>query len=261
VNELGAAAVREKLHGRVTRILARRVIESERSSDRAVFPNEAALCRELGVSRTVVRESMKVLADKGMVEIRPRTGTRARLRSEWRLLDPDILSWQAEVAPDPVFLRDLCEVRLAIEPTAAGFAALRATAGELEAIGQCLRKRESQAEKAVSAELIDLDLEFHAAVVAASHNPLLIQWNGTIRSPFRTALDYTSRFWSTVRLELDAHYELLEALRRHDPMAARHAAEQMVGIVMLAVEKVVRSADKGRKGAPGRTGGGRNERR
>jgi len=130
-----------RLHSRVTSLLAHRVIDSDRNGEIVTFPKEADLCLELGVSRTSLREAMKVLADKGMVEMKPKAGTRSKPRAEWRLLDPDILSWQAEVGADAQFLRDLCEVRLAIEPTAAGFAAVRATEEELARIEQCLEER------------------------------------------------------------------------------------------------------------------------
>lgn len=237
-------AGRESLHDRITRVLARRVIACDRRCAPAVFPTETELCRQLGVSRTVIRESLKVLADKGMVEMKPRVGTRARPSSKWRLLDPDILAWQAESKPDSSFLRNLCEVRLAIEPTAAGFAALRATEDEMEIIERCLGHSEAKTETATINEIIDLDLEFHSAVVAASHNPLLMHLTAIIREPFRTAISYTSRFRSADQLKLDVHHKLVEALRRRDPMASRRAAEEVVGIAMLAVEKAIRTTEK-----------------
>src|SRR5208337_5417889 len=106
----------ENLHDRVTRVLALQVLEAERDARSLVFPNEADLCQQLGVSRTILREAVKVLADKGMVTVRQRSGTRATPRPAWNQLDPDILGWRAEMGPDAGFLRDLCEVRLAIEP-------------------------------------------------------------------------------------------------------------------------------------------------
>jgi GntR family galactonate operon transcriptional repressor len=230
----------EKLHARVTRQLAKRVMEAAQDRGLLAFPKESDLCLELGVSRTVVRESMKVLADKGMVSMKPRAGTHSRPRAEWRQLDPDILTWQAEVSPDAQFLRDLCEVRLAMEPTAAGFAAVRATPEDLRRIETCLRNREAGNTTATPHELIDLDLQFHMAVVAASHNPLLIELSGIIRQPFRTALACTSRFRSTAELSLQAHRGLFDALSRQQPMEARRAAEQVVGFAMLAVERAVR---------------------
>lgn len=191
----------------------------------------------LGVSRSILREAIKVLIDKGLVEVRPRSGTRARPRAEWNLLDPDILAWQAHLHPDARFLRDLCEVRLAIEPVAAGFAALRASAEEIAEIGNCLERRERRAGDAV-----DLDLQFHTAVVAASHNPLFQQLSATIREPVRTALACTVRLAASEALGLEARRALFEAIRRRDPLAARAASDEIVGLAMLAVEQVIREA-------------------
>src|SRR3954465_4800733 len=91
---------RQKLHGTVTRELALRILEADRKAELISFPNESDLSTQLGVSRTVVREALKVLVDKGMVEMRPRAGTKSRPRAFWKLLDPDILSWQTEFEPD-----------------------------------------------------------------------------------------------------------------------------------------------------------------
>ena len=144
MNAFPRIAVPENLHDRVTRTLALQILEAEREARPLIFPNEAELCLQLGVSRTILREAVKVLADKGMVEVRQRLGTRALPRSAWNQLDPDILGWRAELGPDAGFLLELCEVRLAIEPTAAGFAAVRATADEVAAIGRCLEAREKR---------------------------------------------------------------------------------------------------------------------
>ncbi len=238
-------ALPERLHARVTRVLAVRVLEAARASEPLVFPNEAELCQQLGVSRSILREAVKVLADKGMIEVRPKSGTRARPRSEWNLLDPDILAWQAELQPDARFLRDLCEVRLAIEPIAAGFAALRASEDEIAAIGRCLDQRE--ANKNDEERAVELDIRFHQAVVAASHNPLLEQLSAAIRDPFRTALAYTTRLPASETLSLDAQRRLYEAVSRRDPLKARGAAEEIVGLAMLAVEEVVRFEAKAKR--------------
>lgn len=240
---------RARLHEQVTRLLALRVMEAGGTPGGSALPKEAEICQELGVSRTVLRESMKVLADKGMVSMKPRAGTRTRPRSDWHLFDPDILAWQAEVHPDASFLRELCEVRLAIEPTAAGFAALRASAEELAGIERCLEKRESLDAVDATQEIVELDLEFHRAVVSASHNLLLEQLSTTIRAPFQTALAFTLRYPANVALGHEAHRDLLAALKRRDPLAARGASEKIVGLAMLAVEEVVRAQTPRRKSA------------
>ena len=234
----------ENLHETVTRALALQVIHAERSSQPVSFPNEAGLCEQLGVSRSILREAIKVLVDKGMIEVRPRSGTRSRPRDEWHLLDPDILAWQSELAPDARFLRDLCEVRLAFEPTASGFAALRASPGEVSAIQACLQRREAGLNFVPAEEAIDLDLQFHTAVMAASHNTLFQQLSAVIRQPFRTALAYTVRLPASVKLETEEYRALFEAIRDRNPLAARSASDKIVGLAMIAVEQIIRSMEK-----------------
>jgi DNA-binding FadR family transcriptional regulator len=242
-------AVSESLHDRVTRALALQVITAERNRQELIFPNEGELCRRLGVSRSILREAVKVLADKGMVQVRPRSGTRAQSRSEWNQLDPDILRWQAELSPDARFLRDLCEVRLAIEPIASGFAALRATQEEVLVVRQCLDRRlEIVAAEDLEAA-VEADLQYHTAVIAASHNPLFRQLNATIRAPFHMALSYTLLLPASVALELEEYRKLTEAIEERNPLAARRSAEEVVGFAMLAVEQVIRDQEA-RKTAP-----------
>src|SRR5262245_31847703 len=93
----------------------------------------------LTASRTVLREAIKVLAAKGLVESRPRTGTRVRPRRTWNLLDPDVLAWQQEGTPSAIFLRSLTEVRQIVEPSAAALAAARANARERAGIAEAYR--------------------------------------------------------------------------------------------------------------------------
>ena len=231
----------ENLHGRVTRALAIEVIKAERNSQILVFPNEAELCRQVGVSRSILREAIKVLQDKGMVEVRPRSGTRALPRSHWNQLDGDILTWQSSLKPDPRFLHDLCEVRLAIEPVAAGFAALRATDAEIAAVRECLGRRLQIVAADDLDAAVEANLAFHRAVIAASHNPLFLQLNTTIRDPFRLALSYTLLLPASVALELEEYRELTEAIEERNPLAAKRSAEEIVGFAMLAVEQVIRT--------------------
>lgn len=233
----------ETLHSRVTRSLAQRVIRADRISKPFDFPAEGELCELLGVSRTIVREALKVLADKGMVEIRPRSGVRSSPRTHWRQLDPDILVWRAAENPDHDFLRDLCEVRLALEPTAAGFAALRATDEDRAEMLSALEQRIAAKSRELE-EIVDLDLQLHSAIVKASRNPFFMYLSTAIREPFRLALACTMQIPTVRNLDLSAHRQLVKAVERHDPVAARSAADKIVGYAMLAVEQAARQTEK-----------------
>lgn len=223
-----------RLHPQVTRTLALRVVRSSRAGQIVNFPKESDLCSQLGISRSILRESMKVLSDKGMIEMKPRAGTRSRAAEHWNRLDPDILCWQAEVGADANFLQQLCEVRLAIEPTAAGFAAVRATSAEIAGLRTIVAARQQAQSKSGFRRQVEVDLDFQAAVVRASRNPMLVHLAACIREPFRMALEAVARTPAEVRLSLEAHEALVDSLERRDALGARRAAEELVGLAMLA---------------------------
>src|SRR5947209_10892524 len=117
------------LHGQIVHAIGRQIVSG------AVRPGEVlSLPEGLPASRTVLREAIKVLAAKGLVESRPKTGTRVRAPQSWNQLDPDVLAWQQEGMPQPAFLRKLTEVRLIVEPAAAERAAQRARPAALAAL-------------------------------------------------------------------------------------------------------------------------------
>src|SRR5207249_872262 len=118
--------VREPLHDRITRNIALSIIRGDLGGEKLDAFTETDLSRHLKVSRTALRESVKVLAAKGLIEVRPKTGLRVRPREDWNILDPKLLGWLCQAGMTDLLVRDLCEVRLLIEPAAAELAAVRA---------------------------------------------------------------------------------------------------------------------------------------
>src|SRR2546423_14262737 len=127
---------RRGLHGAVVHDIGVRILSGELQPGDALPLDD--LTGEPTVSRTVLREAIKVLAAKRLVESRPKTGTRVRPRHEWNLLDPDVLAWQIEAGPDPGFLQQALELRRMIEPSAARLAADRATEQEIAALDEAV---------------------------------------------------------------------------------------------------------------------------
>jgi len=110
-----------------------------------LLPTEAELARSLGLSRPSLREGLKALAQKGLLEGRTRRGTVVRERANWDLLDADVLRWLAAAPPDPAFFMDLLDVRMIVEPAAARLAASRASSSvdrneATRSCGSCLMK-------------------------------------------------------------------------------------------------------------------------
>ena len=141
----------------------------------AALPTEPELGAELGVSRTVVREAIRALQAKGMLITRPRTGTRVRARDDWHLFDPAVVGWTLAGPIDTGMVEDLVEIRLALEPFAAGLAAKRRTADDLAAMAAALLAMADALGRGDKAGYTRADLGFHRAVVVASRNVFLVR--------------------------------------------------------------------------------------
>lgn len=132
------------------------------------LPSELNLCQMLGVSRTSMREAIRGLIAKGLIESRPKVGTRVREPMHWNHLDSDVLRWQLEVADTDTYLRKMLQLRNATEPAAAALAARMADAADRK------RLRELFAAMAAAGSdndaWVEADLQFHKAIYFATHN-------------------------------------------------------------------------------------------
>jgi GntR family transcriptional regulator, galactonate operon transcriptional repressor len=228
--------LRDRLHDRVLRRIAYRVMRADGNGERAIF-TEGALCRELGVSRTVVREATKVLAAKGVLEMSTKIGVRARPRSSWNLTDPQILSWLCERMPDRNFIRSLAEIRQLLEPAAAGFAALRATPQDIALIHSRYERMKSAKRKASA--FVAADLQFHTAVFAASHNELLAQIVSIIRQAMRASIKVSYKA-PGLDSAIGMHLAVVEAISRRDGPGARAAMEELVARSAADITEVLK---------------------
>lgn len=143
-----------------------------------LLPKEAELSEEYGVSRTSVREAMRVLAAKGLVDIRQKVGTRVRQPELWNVFDSDLLRWHSEAGKGEEVMRDLVELRQILEPAAARLAAGRASMDDLQRIDDALQNMASNPTHREA--YAHADVEFHQAVYAASHNVLLRQFGAVV---------------------------------------------------------------------------------
>ena len=133
------------------------------------LPDVQEMHDRFGVSRVVVREVIRTLAAKGMVTSKPKVGTMVSDPSAWSWLDPQILEWRGRIGLDQTFLNQLTEVRLGLEPAAAGIAAKNRTDDDIAAIQTALKAMYQAAGDHKKFSLADRD--FHNAIVGATHNP------------------------------------------------------------------------------------------
>src|SRR6478609_2090124 len=212
------------LHGSVVHEIGVRILEGElKPGD--TLPDNGSLA-EPEVSRTVVREAIKVLAAKGLVESRPKVGTRVRPRRDWNLLDPDILAWQIEAGPDADFLGQALELRRMIEPAVARLAAERATDEQVEAL------YEAYEEMAAAGDDLDAfmapDLRFHNLLLEACGNELLEHMSEIFTAVLRTVFAYSSSSSRSYPRAARRHRAIVKAIEARDPDAAEQAVLRLI---------------------------------
>ena len=169
--------------------------------------NEDQLGDDYGVSRTVIREAMKRLSAKGLVEIRPRTGTRVLPREHWSLFDPDVMAWSREAKPSLEVLFQLREMRTIVEPGAAALACVRADDEDIERIMLAYERMENSVDQ--WDVYIRRDVDFHLEVLYASHNDYLRTLGGLIKADL----------WSLITVVNADVQKALEALEQHKKVA------------------------------------------
>lgn len=225
---------RRRLHGSVAHQLGVMIIGGQLAPGE-VLPNEDVLSAKLSVSRTAYREAVRTLAAKGLVDTRPKAGTRITAREQWNLLDPDVLSWHFEVEPSPTFIVSLFELRRIVEPAACELAAERAERADLAAMRSALDQLRQTPPGSLHG--LDADLAFHHAILVASRNEPLQALSSVIGSTLR---------WS-VRLKLTAeprvfenslpdHVRVMEAIVAHD---GPEASARMSELVRKALDETL----------------------
>lgn len=183
------------------------------------LPTEAELALRFGASRATVREAVKLLKGKGMVDPRPNLGTRVRPSAEWNLFDADVLAWKLATQPVQAFADQVSEVRRLVEPAAAAMAAGRADRYGLAAVASAYAALEAAGTNrdAFSAA----DLRFHEAILAATGNDLMTAFGALVRTALTLSFDLSSRTPQAPRGALPTHRQVLDALLARDPAAAR----------------------------------------
>jgi DNA-binding FadR family transcriptional regulator len=179
------------------------------------------------VSRSVVRDAVKILVGKGLLEVRRGIGTRVRPRSSWTLLDDDVLAWSQSAPVSGETMRQLLEVRVVVEPRAARWAAGRASEEDLTLIRSALEQMESGTSSVEN--FVVADAAFHRSVLRASENEFLGAFEGVIFSALLTSIRLTNRDPRENTESLPFHREVYEAIAASDPDRAEQAMERLLG--------------------------------
>jgi GntR family transcriptional regulator, galactonate operon transcriptional repressor len=234
-----ALALRAGVHRDVVRRLGLGILEGTWPPG-GRLPNEADLCARFQVSRTALREAVRFLAAKGLIEARPRLGMVVRARDSWNLLDPQLLAWQREWGTfDPDLVRSLLEARRVVEPAAAAMAAERTTAADLARLEAALLGMVRNLPGDLDA-CCKADLAFHREILAASRNLVFAQLAGTIGAALEASFRISTELSRSYERTIEAHRDVLEAIRLRDRPAAEARMRALIDVAQADLEPALR---------------------
>lgn len=209
----------KSMHTRIVGELGLAIVAGEfKPGDR--LPAESQLLDRYDVSRPVLREAVRVLAAKGLIVSRQRSGAIVRPRTEWHLLDPDVLCWVISARPQREFQATLMDVRRIFEPAAAALAARAATDEQIHRI------EEDYALMAAAGsieQMLEPDLAFHRHIAEATNNDLVAYIGNMLSMALRESILISGRQPNAHERALPRHEAILDAIREKDPLGARQA--------------------------------------
>jgi DNA-binding FadR family transcriptional regulator len=224
-------------HAEVARSIGIDII-SGRYGEGARLPGDAEMIAMFGVSRPVLRESVKTLVAKGLLTTKARVGTVVRGRSDWNMFDPDVLAWHLDAGIDKRFLADLAEIRLAIEPRAAALAAERRSEDDLSEMAKAMALMER--EPSTSIGFAEADLALHIAIANASGNPFMRSIGAVIEAALRASFVLSAPVETADRdTVLVWHQRIIDAIAAGD---AEAAADAMIEVIYNGRRRHAQSA-------------------
>lgn len=214
------------LHARVLDQLGTAVCGGELAPGTVLYIDD--LVERYAVSRSVIREVLRVLASMGLVESRRRVGTLIRAAADWNVFDPRVIRWRLASDGRIAQLRSLTELRSAVEPQAAALAATRATPAEASELVGLAARMWAAGKAGEEAEFLRLDIEFHRQVLFSSGNEMFVKLHDLVAEVLTGRHHYDLMPHYPHEEALHLHAEVAQAIQRHDGERARRAMAQLL---------------------------------
>jgi DNA-binding FadR family transcriptional regulator len=225
---------RRSNHAHVVAELGRGIV-SGKIPEGSLLPGDTDLSARFGVSRTVLREAMKTLAAKRLVEAKAKVGTRVLAKSGWNFFDSDVLGWRFEAGLDYEFIEHLAEMRLALEPAAAAAAAVRATSDDLVSLYAIAAKFDDLSHTPET--IAKVDLEFHLAIARMSGNPFMRSASALIEAALAISFQLSSPAASSETIDEVAtnHLRIAHAIASRDAQRATAAMRHVIDVGKIRI--------------------------
>jgi DNA-binding FadR family transcriptional regulator len=231
----------KNVHGNTVDFLGEAIVAGRYAAG-CSLPPEPRLCEELGVSRTVIRESVKSLVAKGLLTTGPKVGTRVLAEEQWNWFDPDVIHWKSKAGLTREFLRDLQDLRRVLEPAAVRMAAERATPQDIAEIEAAYAGMVRAVEG--GGDYVANDLLFHQGLLRASHNRMIVQMSKVLSALLRTSFEISTSRKDGPRSSMPLHRAVLNAVIARNPGKAEKATLVLIDGADHDIEAVLASRRK-----------------
>lgn len=213
---------KRSLHVQVAREIARGILSGDLPQG-SIIPGEMALCEQFGISRTALREAVKLLTSKGLLESRPKIGTKVVDRAYWNFLDPQLIEWMDGLTDLEEFCQQFLGLRRAIEPEACALAARYATAEQRIKISEAFQEMcdIDEAEVFDMEKWTEVDTKFHRLVFSSTGNDFYLPFGNILTTMFVNFITHSSEEGSTC---INEHREIYEAIMAGNEDKARQAS-------------------------------------
>jgi DNA-binding FadR family transcriptional regulator len=216
------------LHAQLVHELGRRIASGELDPSEPLVPDEIG--RRFEVSRTVVRETLRVLQSKGMVRARQNVGTYIQPLGKWNLLDPDVIRWRLTGVHARENMAQLIELRMAVEPQAAFLAASRLDDAARQRLMEAVEDMEGASAAGDFDAFTEADVRFHSTLLRASGNIMIEQLAALIATSLQVRESSLARGGGVSSDALADHRQVAEAIIAGDPNAAREAMQALLEV-------------------------------
>ncbi len=212
------------VHSSVAEAIGKRIVRGEFPPG-SILPNEAKWATDFKVSRSAVREAIKILMAKNLLVSRPKVGSRVEPRERWSLLDHDILTWYATSPNRDKFLKSLQQFRYIVEPEAAALAAQFHTDEQMAEITAACHDMATAPSLSLRT---DADVRFHVAILRATNNELLLPLGVIIDQALNNLFIFITRQANDLHYAQDLHDKIERSIRNRNPKAARLAVQVLL---------------------------------
>jgi len=206
----------------------------------AVLPTAGEIAVDVKLSRPAMREGIKILSGKGLVQSVPGRGTVVRPRVEWNLFDADVLRWHQGSEPSAAFVRDLYALRRAVEAEAGAMAAQRASPTDLAKIEAAIQTM--AVAETVSLASLKADLSFHQAILVASGNHFLVALAPIIETSLMVTFRLQRKVCPIPEHFVPDHQAIFTAIKRGDVAGVRVATTALLDRAEVAAMESLKAA-------------------